>query len=166
MAFLFKNKQKKVPLHANSIHNKIAVGVVQRCIAAQTRWASYMQRKTEKLSCSAKKYCLLLFCMVSVGCSFYLLTACLRHNTGRDLRISSINVPVHSTESGEENTRSFLLITKKEFQRIERFRRYLDSLGRSERGKILRDRILFTRPGLMDSIRVVEKLYQLQSIKK
>lgn len=162
----FNNKEKDEQRNGDSFQNKVAAGIVQKCMKVQVQWADFMRRKTESLSCKWVKYCLLLFCLVSLGCSLYLVVRSFRGSGKTSLHVTSIDVPVNTTKTGEEETSRFLTITKAEFQRIERFKRYLDSLGGSQNGKRLRKNILLSRPGLMDSIRFVEKLYQLQSPKK
>lgn len=166
MFLLFKNKERKEQQSQYSFHDKVAAGIVKGCIQVQTKWAAYMQRKTEGLSPKAKKYCLLLFCLLSVGCSLYLIIESFIGTSKKNIGVAPIDVPVHAAQNGEKYTRSFLLITKKEFERIARFHHYVDSLGRSAAGIKIRDSLLSLRPGLMDSIRVVEKLYQLQTSKK
>lgn len=125
-----------------------------------------MQCKTEGLSRKAKKRCLTLFCLFSVGCSLYLIIESFTRTSKQNLGVAPINVPMHSTQTGDEGTRSLLLMTKKEVEKIERFRHYLDSLGRSASGVKIRDSLLSLRHGLMDSMRVIEKLYELQTSKK
>lgn len=166
MFLLFKNRGRKEQQGSNAFADKVAAGIVTKCIRVQSKWADYMQRKTEGLSHKAKKWCLTLFCLLSVGCSLYLIIESFTGTSKRSLGVAPINVPVHSTQTGEEATRSFHLITKKEFEKIERFRHHVDSLSRSTTGMKIRDSILSLRPGLMDSIRVIENLYQLQNSKK
>lgn len=48
-----------------------------------------------------------------------------------------------------------LPIMEKEYRRIERFCRYMDSLSRSEPGKHLHDSIMSKRPGLLDSAKLI-----------
>lgn len=163
--YLFKNKKKELR-QENNFPDKVAAGIVQKCIKLQLRWADFMQQKTEKFSLKARKWGLLLFCCLSAGCSLYLVVESLRSNKKPVLAPSLIQVPIHSTRTGEENTQSILLITKGEYQKIERFRLYVDSLGRSPQGAATRDSLLFHRPGLMDSIRAIENLYRLQTQKK
>lgn len=165
MFSLFKNSKRKEQQSQYSF-DKAADGIVKSCIHMQMKWAAYMQRKTARLSHKAKMYCLLLFCLLSVGCSLYLILESLASTSKKNLGLAPINIPEHAAQSGEEDTRSIRLITKREFERIERFRHYLDSLGRSATGMKIRDSLLSLRPGLMDSIRVVERLYQLQTSKK
>jgi hypothetical protein len=166
MFSLFKNKWQKEQQSSNAFADKVAAGIVKKCIQGQAKWANYMQRKTNGLSLQARKYSLLLFCILSVGCSLYLIAESFTGSSNKNLIVAPIHVPLHSTKTGEENSHSFLLITKKEFEKIEKFRRYVDSLGGSASGIKIRDSLLSLRPGLMDSIRVIEKLYQLQTSKK
>jgi hypothetical protein len=161
----FNNKEKSEQGNGDSFQNKVAAGIVQKCIKVQLQGADFMRRKTEGLSCKWVKFCLLLFCLVSLGCSLYLVLGSFHGSGKTSLHVTSIDVPVNATKTGEEETLRFLTITKAELERIERFKRYLDSLGGSENGKRLRSNILLSRPRLMDSIRFVEKLYQLQSPK-
>jgi hypothetical protein len=166
MFSFFNHKKPKEKQSPNPIADKVVASIVTKCIRAQEKWANYMQRKTEGLSHKAKMYCLLLFCLLSVVCSFYLIFESFTGTSKQSLGFAPINVPIHSTQTGEEATRSFHLITKKEFERIARFHHYVESLGRSVSGAKIRDSLLSMRPGLMDSIRVIEKLYQLQTLKK
>ena len=166
MFSFFKYKERKEKQSPNGYTDKVVAGIVTKCIRMQEKWANYMQRKTNGLSLRTRKYSLVLFCLLSVGCSVYVILESLRHNTTKNFGVAPIHVPIHSTETGDEATRSPLLITKKEFERIERFRDYVDSLGRSATGTKIRDSMLSLRPGLMESIRVIENLYQLQNAKK
>lgn len=166
MFLLFRNKGRKEQQSPNAFADKVATGIVTKCIRVQSKWADYMQRGTEGLSRKAKKWCLVLFCLFSIGCSLYLLIESFTGASKESLIVAPINVPKYSTQTGEETTRSLHLITKKEFERFARFHHYVDSLGRNATGAKIRDSLLSLRPGLMDSIRVIEKLYQLQTPKK
>lgn len=166
MFSLFKNTKRKEQQSQYSFHDKAAAGIVKGCIHVQTKWANFMQRKTARFTAKAKKYGLVLFCLLSVGCCLYLIIESFTVTPKKNLGVAPINIPKQPMQTGEGDTRSFLLITKKEFERIEQFRLYLDSLGRSHMGIKIRDSLLSLRPGLMDSIRAVEKLYQLQDSKK
>jgi hypothetical protein len=165
MSLLFKNKREQGQASQHAFQDRMAVAFVRKCIQAQLKWANYMQRRSDKLSASAKKYCLVLCCLLSVGCSLYLILKNFSSSNDKALMVAPINVPLHSTNAGDHNTYSPLLITKAEFQRIERFRRYMDSLNSSVSGKRVRDSILLSRPQLMDSIQVLERLFQLQNSK-
>jgi hypothetical protein len=162
----FKCKAKGVGHSIDPIQDRIAAGMVDKCVCLQLKWAAYLQGKSERLSNRVKKCWLMAFCLLSVGSSLYMGIKSFGGGNNKTLIVTPINVPVHSSPSVDKSTHSFLIITKDEIRKIERFRLYMDSLGRSLAGKKTRDSILLSRPGLMDSIRVVESLYQLQSSKK
>jgi hypothetical protein len=165
MFSLFKSRKQRKQPGPNEFLDNVVVGIVTRCIGVQGKWAAFMQRKTNRLSLQARKICLLLFCLLSIGCSLYLIVGSVTGTSNKHLGVASIRVPLHATQNGDENTRSSLLITKKEVERIELFRRHMDSLGESAPGSKHRDSLLALRPGLMDSIRMIEQLYQLQTLK-
>src|SRR5579875_3282550 len=142
MFSFFKHKESKEKQITNAFADKVAAGIVTKCIRVQEKWADYMQRKTNRLSLKKRKYSLVLFCLLSVGCSLYLIVENFTGPSNKNFGVAPIHVPVHSTGTGEEVTRSFLLITRKEFERIERFGHYVDSLGRSAEGMKIRDSIL------------------------
>jgi hypothetical protein len=159
-------KVKKAAVGEPINQEKTADRIVQNWIRVQAKWAGLLQHQSEKFSCRTKKYSLLLFCVVSVGSSLYVFMEGFHDSTPKNIPIAQINVPLHAVESGKENISSFLLITRGEFNRIEKFSRYIDSLGLSKEGRRLRDSILSYRPGLMDSIGIIKKIYQSQSLKK
>lgn len=165
MFSLFKHKRQQDQPGPNGFVDKLAAGIVMKCLRVQGKWADCLQRKTNSLSLKARKYSLVLFCLLSVGSSLYLIVESVTGTSNKNLGVAPIRVPVHATQNGEENTRSPLLMTKMEVERIERFRRYMDSLGESPLGRKHRDSLLLIRPGLMDSLRRIETLYQLQTLK-
>jgi hypothetical protein len=57
-------------------------------------------------------------------------------------------------------------IGKEEFQRIENFKIYLDSLVESKAGKRIYDSVIAHRPGLIDSLSILENVYQSQTSEK
>lgn len=65
----------------------------------------------------------------------------------------------------DEKIRATSIVAKEEYEKIQRFRQYMDSLERSPSGKKLYNSILINRPGLLDSIILIENIYQSQ-IKK
>jgi len=57
-------------------------------------------------------------------------------------------------------------VSAPEYLKIKQFILYLDSLSQNLNGKNVADSIRKSSPGLMDSIALIEKIYQLQSSKK
>jgi len=74
------------------------------------------------------------------------------------VKIEQINFPKYDHREDKER----IIITKKDYQSITIFRSYMDSLYTSEEGKNQYDSILQARPGLMDSVQLLEQIYLLQ----
>ena len=156
-------KRKKVNKAPEDTQHVIAYGIVHKCLKIQSKWAAYMQRKSEQLSSHGKKYLLVLFCFLAGGASIYTIADNLSSSKKKAFTIPALSIPVHIGKAGEERKYPTIIITKAQIDKIRRFQRYMDSLDQSTDGKRLRDSILLFRPGLMDSLRFIENLYQLQS---
>lgn len=163
MLSLFKNKKETV--RDNVIQDRVAKNIVTWCIHWQQRWASFMQKQTERLSGNGKMIMLSLFCLITGSLSIYLFTSNLLGKPSAAIPVIRIKTALSSGKSGDENTRSIISITKHEYQRIKSFSDYMDSLARSPSGKLVYQAIIAHRLGLMDSIALVEKIYLSQSKK-
>ncbi len=131
---------------------KIAAGLhwVQRS------WADCMNKSFGRLSPRGRKWALLLFFFGMMIYSGLLVVSAFKQG------IHFIDAPVKlslpdvlrktSPPPASPGQPSFLLPIKK-------FRHYLDSLGSTENGRLIRDSLLRKRPGLLDSIRQIEKVY-------
>ena len=140
----------------------LAGNLPMRVIRLQERCATFMQKQTERLSFKGKLMLLALFCLLSGSLSIYLFTRSLMGHHPASISVSNIKAPLYGGKPGDENARSSLTITKQEYERIKYFRQYMDSLALSPSGKPLYDSIQRDRPGLIDSIALVEKFYQSQ----
>lgn len=118
----------------------------------QSAWANWMNRKTKRLSKKRKVLLLVIFCVLSVALSFALIV---RSIQGRafTIKYSAIKRPVTVYK---ENP---ILDDKGSILNIIRFRKYMDSLSKDRNGKRTFDSIQKARPGLMDSVVEIEKLY-------
>lgn len=163
MFFHVKTKRRGKEQCPNTFRDRCAVPIVKRCIQAQAKWALYLQRKTDGFSTRAKKSGLAIFCLIALGCSFYLVVASLAGNTKKSFDVASIRVPAYSTRTGEENTRPDLGVTKEDTEKIKQLRLYMDSLGTTAVGLRKRDSLLLLRPHLMDTVRAIENLYRVQN---
>ena len=158
---LRKKKGKTFPA-VNPAQDGIAKKIVASCIRLQERCAAFMQKQTERFSRNGKLIALFLFCLIAGSMSIYLMAASLMEYRDVPIKILSIKAPLQSGRSAGDNYRSSIVITKQEYQRIEHFRHYMDSLSRTLSGKRVYDSILKQRPGLMDSIAFIENIYQSQ----
>lgn len=161
---MFPNKKKEKTSLQNGYQDRIANSIVITCICLQQRWATFMQRHAEQLSTKWKAIILSIFCLCTGGFSFFFIAKSLTSNN-----IVSFNVTqfksTRLSKAGYKLSKPMVIITKEEYEKIEHFRDYIDSLAVSLSGKKLYDSILISRPGLIDSIVLLENIYQSQ-IKK
>ncbi len=99
--------------------------------------------------------CLVLFMGSYSG---YLIVSAFTGKPKVTLKVDAIHKPAHTGEMGEPEIQAG--ISRAEYLRIEKFHRYMDSLARSPTGKGTYDSIISKRPGLIDSVKQVEKYYQ------
>lgn len=159
MRYLFRRKKVK-EAHAGRVK-----GIRQIVFAhLQNRWATWMNRRTQTFSRNTWKLLLVLFVLTAGGWSVYLTISAFFKADGKSISITPIKKPAHINETGDvaATTPS---ITDTGYTHIKNFRLYMDSLARSPSGRIIYDSIIMYRPGLMDSIRMIEKYYQQQKQK-
>jgi len=125
----------------------------------QSGFADFMSSKTKTLSTKAKWFWLAVYCVVFGGFSIYAFMGTFGGN--KVLEPSPVSFPKHYDQTGIEIKEPH--VSEKDIKRINRFKQHMDSLRRSQEGKIVYDSILKTRPGLMDSIKAIEQIYYSQS---
>lgn len=165
MLSLFRNKKKQKAAEKQEMQDQLLKSIVHTCLKWQSRWAVWMQQKTEKLSGKGKLVVLLIFVLLTGSYSIYLIGKSFSGNRTPSFSIISIKRPAHIQEDGDEAEHTNAVISKSEYERIHWFKQYMDSIGGSPSGKALHDSIVAHRPGLMDSIQIIENIYQSQ-IKK
>jgi hypothetical protein len=165
MLSLFRKKKAYAQLKGNAAQERLANNIVSACIRFQQGWANFMQRHTERLSRKGKLIALSLFCMITGSLSIYLIAGSVSSHKTSSLTVIHLKKPPYALKSGDENTKALVIVSKAEYDKIQRFRFYMDSLARSPSDKQLYDSILSRRPGLMDSILLIENIYQSQNKK-
>lgn len=150
---LFRRKRSISPIHA--IAGAKLKGWYTKL---KTAWANWMALRTARLT--KKGWITALACLVLVMGSYstYLIVSAFTGAPAASIKVGSIRKPAHTGHTGEANAQGF--ISETEFKNIEKFQQYMDSLARDPTGRRLYDSITGARPGLMDSINLVEKYYQ------
>lgn len=161
--FKFSIRKKKEPVNKID-HERIVNTIVNKSIYLQDRWAVFMQHVFEKLSNRSKKFAFILFCLLAFWFSIYVIIESLRGPMNKSVSVTSFQLPKHITQTSEGKTRSPVILSESDYRKIVRIRFYMDSLLKSQKGKMTSDSIIRSRPGLMDSILQLEKLYHLQLI--
>lgn len=151
-----KQCQKKMKSEPEPKPHAIIKGVQAGCKYLQSSWADWMRRNTEKISRRTWMVLLILFVLLTGSYNVYCL---INAFTGRgySITVTPIQKPKYATKKEPYKA---MVVPKEEYRRIKKFRKYMDSLAQSPSGKILYDRIISRRPGLLDSVRLIEHYYQ------
>jgi len=120
----------------------------------------FLQSRTSRLSPRRLKVGVLLFVLLASGGSAWVLVGGLAHPS------TQIHVPPPRGPSGQAWRQPVPPpdddAVRTSIERIEAFRRRMDSLKNDPVGRILYDSLLQARPGLFDSIGRVERMYRLR----
>lgn len=165
MFSLFKYKEKQKHAFESDARDRIAKNIVVKCIGAQQRWAAYMQRYTERLPGKWKVIVLSFFCLSAGGFNLLIITRSLLENDAISFPVTHFKAGLYLAKSGDKKTKAVAIVTKEEYEKIQHFRHYMDSLSKNPANKKRYDNILIDRPGLMDSLILIENIYQLQTKK-
>lgn len=125
-------------------------------LAGKVRWAGWMEEKTALLS-RRQLYVLLFLFIASMGacCLFQLYQGM---TGGYTVVITSGRI--HAVVTGERPVEANTNLFSKEYQKIQDFNKYMDSLANTAAGRKVRDSILDARPGLLDSVASIEAYYR------
>ena len=165
MAFLFRKKHKTKTEGVEEVHDRILRQMVNTCLRLQSNWALWMSRRTEHLSSKTLRLLLLAFIALAGGYSIYLIGQSFLGNQANAISITPIKKPGHVLQACDALLRPDTIVSKTDYHGIIRFRGYMDSLCRTPTGKATYDSIILNRPGLLDSIRFIEEIYQSQTKK-
>lgn len=155
MKVTFKRKNNAVTGTKNSIWQKFE----QANLRLQHKCAQWLERKTAHFSRLNWIVVLFTFIVFTGGCSIYLIVTSFSGNTTKKITVIPISKPTSSVSLKEKPTEFDTSISKVELEKITSFRRYMDSLGRSPTGKKTHDSIVLNRPGLLDSLTIIENYY-------
>ncbi len=155
--FLFRRKKTKKKETEALGRDKLAA-VFARCIVrVQSRWAAWMQRQSERLTSRGKKTVLVLCCLLTAGYSATVIIKGISRGKPVDIGITPIRIPpeIKDMQAHGQDTQVM--------ERIRLLRTYLDSLATTAAGRKTADSLMKARPGLIDSLYYVEKIYRSQS---
>ncbi|MFV8347567.1 hypothetical protein [Flavobacterium sp. ZB4P13] len=163
MLFSFKRNNKKIPDKADRFRGNLLQQFDEANLRLQYKCAHWLERKTAYLSRKSWILILICFTVFASGCSIYVMIDSFSETTDSStINITPIAKPINTMRTGDEKDEIKVSISKAEFEKTVHFRRYMDSLGRSPTGKKLQDSIIQYRPGLLDSLTIVENYYHSQ----
>jgi hypothetical protein len=115
---------------------------------------------SEKYPACKKKAALVFSCLFCSSICIYIVASSMSEKNGKPFSAIQFHIPRHI---GKNTRVPSLPVSEETYQRIEQFRKYLDSLSVADKKTF--DKMITARPRLMDSIALFEKLYHAQSKK-
>lgn len=155
MKNLFRNNQEQKENPSNGFPNKVAEFVKKH----QLNMAKWLQVKSERLALRTKWVLLFLFsAAIFCVCIFLIAGKFFGGETNSPVTIARISLPVKPEVLKPSTTG----ISKAEYDKIVSYGYYLDSLKNAPQGNREYQRIISRHPGLQDSIKILEHVYQSQ----
>ena len=140
---------------------KAACKIVLWLWKIQTAFAKWMDRKINPLPSGRKKYLLFGFCFMLSAYSLWLIVSPLvETKKSVEIKIQAMRLPKAASKVPEHLTRPF--VSRDEYLRIHGFKMFLDSVASDPNGKTIYDSLVAKRPGLVDSLKMIEEYYQIQ----
>lgn len=164
--WLYKGKQKeKETVDKVTVSDKVAGKIAGLGIKLQQLFAEKMNRVFMKTDFKRLKIILIIFCIGAGGYSIYLIANSVisPDKKQNSFEIQQMDVPKHFDETGDENLIPEAYVDEETWQEVKQFRNYMDSLKQKRRNEY--DSILQARPGLMDSVQMLEQIYLSQKQK-
>lgn len=124
----------------------------------QQRAADWLQQRSQRYSKKKLITGLILFCLLFGGGSIYVLVSSFYRNK-HTIAIQAISVPAHAIDTSRL-FKGIPVLEEQINQNIHRLKLHLDSLYKYAPTAF--DSIMKIRPGLIDSLMLVESIYQQQ----
>ena len=127
---------------------RVAGWLATRIRKGQEAFASFMTRRTARLSKGAQQAGLLLFCLLFGGASFLAFWSAFQKEPHPQWKSQPLTLPRYFNQPGDAGTPA---LTRKDQQQVRQLRKYMDSLYTYDRRRY--DSLNRLRPGLLDSLR-------------
>ncbi|WP_276502895.1 hypothetical protein [Terrimonas pollutisoli] len=156
-----RNKEQK----ENPLQDKVAGTIAGAGIKMQSKFTDFMNKLFAGMNIKKLKTFLIAFCLSCGGYSIYLIANAIfsSDKKQRSFQIDQVEVPKHFDKAGDEIIPPESYVDKETYRKIQRFKQYMDSLQINK--SKLYDSIMIARPGLMDSILMLEEIYNSQKLK-
>ncbi|MGB4774813.1 MAG: hypothetical protein WBP45_06560 [Daejeonella sp.] len=164
--WLFKKRKKEVQSDdKTTVSDKVAGKIAGVGIKAQQLFAEKMNRTFMKTDFKRLKLILIFFCVSAGGYSIYLIANSVfsPEKQQKTFEIQQMDIPKHFNKTGDETVMPDATVDEQTYLQIQDFRKYMDSLKLNRANEY--DSILQARPGLMDSVQVLEQIYLSQKQK-
>jgi hypothetical protein len=150
-----RRKSEKANLPGNDWKDKAAGKIAGIAFKLQTKFAFFMNRLVSNIPPKRLKLLLIVFCFLSGGFSAYLAAHAIFAHTPKEpaINLNPIHMPRHYDRTGSEINEPENRISDELYQEIQAYKKAMDSLGEP------------IRPGLLDSIVILENIYLSQQTK-
>jgi hypothetical protein len=164
--WLFKKRKKEVQSDdKTTVSDKVAGKIAGVGIKAQRLFAERMNKLFMKTDFKRLKLILIVFCITAGGYSIYLIANSVfsPERKQKNFEIQQMDIPKHFDKTGDETVMPDATVDEQTYLQIQDFRKYMDSIKLNRTNEY--DSILQARPGLMDSVQVLEQIYLSQKQK-
>lgn len=164
--WLFKKRKEKEQDNAkSSMSDKVAGKIAGVGLKVQTKFSEGMNKLFANMPMKNLKMLLIVFCMGCGGYSIYLIANAIFSVDKKQpsFKVDRVDVPKHFDRTGDEIIPPESYVDEETYRQLQGFKRYMDSL-KTNKSKLY-DSILIARPGLMDSVLVLEQIYNSQKLK-
>ena len=164
--WLYKQKKKGEESQDKlTVSDQVAGKIAYVGMKMQTHFAKKMNNLFMKVDFKRLKIILVLFCLCAGGYSIYLVANSIISPDKRQnsFEVQQMDVPKHFNKTGDELIAPEAFVDEQTYQQIQQFRKYMDSLRNQQAAQY--DSILQARPGLMDSVQMLEQIYLSQKQK-
>ena len=152
---LFKKNKKKESVLTDKAAGWVANGILK----VQQKFANALEKISASWKTKQQWIFLYMVCLVFGGLS---LVAIIKPFNKKSQNILSKPAAIKTPRMIPDKNQNSVTITNDEIRQVHVFKHSLDSLSKTEEGKIKVKNFLTHRPGLMDSLAMVEQLYYSQ----
>lgn len=149
-----RRREKKVELP--SVLERMAIAMDRQ----QRKAANYLNNKVSVFSAKQLKMGLILFCVLFGSSTIYIIWKSI-YQPAKIIVVKPIEQPGHAVLPKEHLGESAML-NATELRSIINFQKYIDSLQRTQKGRMIYDSIMSERPGLLDSLSLIQQLFSEQ----
>lgn len=158
MKFIYKGISKKneiIQTAKNNLWQKFEKANLQ----LQYKCTNWLESKTAHFTRLNWIVILLCFTLFAASGCIYLIVNSFSGNKTKNITVIPITKPTNLVPLKEKPLEPSIITSTTEFEKITGFRKYMDNLGRSATGKKTYDSIARGRPGLLDSLTLIENYY-------
>jgi hypothetical protein len=138
----------------NPWSDKAARKIAGAGIKIQSKFSDFMNKLFAGMNVKKLRTILIVFCLSCGGYSVYLIANAIFSKKQTPLKIDQVDVPKHFDRTGDETIIPETYVDEETYLKIQAFKK-----------SSFYDSTIQARPGLLDSIAMLEEIYHSQKIK-